>query len=239
MWFVKNEMYEKAIEFFERASEIQPADVKWKLMVASCHRRMTNYAKALECYEAIHAQHPDDVECTLGWLVASALVTTQTHTHKHTWTPHPTINAGLRYLVALCRELGRKYDHYDALLQRIERARSPEHAAGGAGGGMYADGSDDDYGGGLGGYGDGYDAGGYDMAAAAAAAVVAVRVRQPPPPLRRVAAVVVEEAGRQHARQTAGLAAARTGMLRRVGLACQWKRRVAQARATTTLVTRT
>jgi len=60
---VKSELYEKAIEFFERASEIQPQEVKWKLMVASCHRRMANYAKALECYEAIHAQHPDDVEC--------------------------------------------------------------------------------------------------------------------------------------------------------------------------------
>lgn len=63
VWYVKQEMYEKAAEFFERASEIAPGEVKWKLMVASCHRRMTNYGRALECYEAIHAQHPDDPEC--------------------------------------------------------------------------------------------------------------------------------------------------------------------------------
>jgi intraflagellar transport protein 88 len=73
VWFVKNELYEKAIEFFERASEIQPADVKWKLMVASCHRRKRDYAKALECYEIIHAQHPDDAECTCHPLLCACL----------------------------------------------------------------------------------------------------------------------------------------------------------------------
>ena len=31
-------MYEKALSFFQRASEIEPQDVKWKLMVASCLR---------------------------------------------------------------------------------------------------------------------------------------------------------------------------------------------------------
>jgi intraflagellar transport protein 88 len=63
VWFVKSELYEKAIEFFERASEIQPQEAKWKLMVASCHRRMMNYGKALEVYEWIHTQHPDNLEC--------------------------------------------------------------------------------------------------------------------------------------------------------------------------------
>lgn len=63
IWFVKSELYEKAIQFFERASEIQPNEAKWKLMVASCHRRMQNYVKALELYESIHAQHPDNIEC--------------------------------------------------------------------------------------------------------------------------------------------------------------------------------
>ena len=33
--FVKNEMYEKAVAYFERAAQIQPQEVKWKLMVAS------------------------------------------------------------------------------------------------------------------------------------------------------------------------------------------------------------
>ena len=43
VWYVKAELYERAIEFFERASDIQPDEVKWKLMVTSCYRRMGNF----------------------------------------------------------------------------------------------------------------------------------------------------------------------------------------------------
>ena len=67
-YFVKNEMYEKAVTYFERAAQIQPAEVKWKLMVASCHRRSGDYALAFEIYRAIHADFPDNVEC-LRYLV--------------------------------------------------------------------------------------------------------------------------------------------------------------------------
>ena len=45
-YFVKEHHYEKAMQFFQRASQIQPAEVKWKLMVASCHRRVQDYDKA-------------------------------------------------------------------------------------------------------------------------------------------------------------------------------------------------
>jgi len=38
VWYVKSELYERAVEFFSRAAELQPGEVKWKLMVASCHR---------------------------------------------------------------------------------------------------------------------------------------------------------------------------------------------------------
>lgn len=67
-YFVKNEMYEKAVAYFERAAQIQPAEVKWKLMVASCHRRSGDYALAFEIYRAIHADFPDNIEC-LRYLV--------------------------------------------------------------------------------------------------------------------------------------------------------------------------
>jgi intraflagellar transport protein 88 len=39
VWYVQSNLYEEAIVFFERAAEIQPQEVKWQLMVASCHRR--------------------------------------------------------------------------------------------------------------------------------------------------------------------------------------------------------
>lgn len=63
VWYVKSELYEKAIEFFERAAEIQPTEVKWKLMVTSCYRRMGAFQKAMELYEDIHAKYPDNLEC--------------------------------------------------------------------------------------------------------------------------------------------------------------------------------
>lgn len=67
-YFVKNEVYDKAIEFFERAAQILPQEVKWQLMVASCYRRRGDYAVARQRYEAIHHRHPDNVEC-LRYLV--------------------------------------------------------------------------------------------------------------------------------------------------------------------------
>ena len=56
-------MYEKAVTYFERAAQIQPQEVKWKLMVASCHRHSGDYALAFEIYRAIHADFPDNIEC--------------------------------------------------------------------------------------------------------------------------------------------------------------------------------
>ena len=91
--YVKSELYEKAIHFFERASQIQPKEVKWRLMVTSCYRRMGNYQRALELYEKVHAEHPENVEC-------------------------------LRYLVAICKDLGHPHDQYQAKLSRLDRNAS-------------------------------------------------------------------------------------------------------------------
>lgn len=63
IYYVKQEMYEAAIPFFARASQIEPSEVKWRLMVASCYRRMGAYAAALKLYEDIHRWHPNDIEC--------------------------------------------------------------------------------------------------------------------------------------------------------------------------------
>jgi intraflagellar transport protein 88 len=53
VWYVKREMYEQAIEFFEQASSVQPGEVKWRLMVTSCYRRLGDYFKALELYQQV------------------------------------------------------------------------------------------------------------------------------------------------------------------------------------------
>ncbi|CAM9116263.1 unnamed protein product [Hapterophycus canaliculatus] len=90
VWYVKSELYERAIHYFETAAQIQPTEVKWRLMVASCFRRMGNYRKALELYEQIHVQYPDNLEC-------------------------------LRYLVAICRDHDRPFQHYQHKLARLDR----------------------------------------------------------------------------------------------------------------------
>jgi len=63
VWYVKAELYEKAVEFFERAAEVQPDEPKWKLMTASCLRRAGAAARSLEVYEEVAAAHPDNIEC--------------------------------------------------------------------------------------------------------------------------------------------------------------------------------
>ena len=67
-YFVKNEVYDKAMQFFERAAQIQPREVKWQLMVASCHRRRGEYPQAERMYEDIHRRYPENLEC-LRYLV--------------------------------------------------------------------------------------------------------------------------------------------------------------------------
>ena len=41
----------------------RPNQVKWKLMVASCHRRSGNYQQSLETYKQINKRFPDNIEC--------------------------------------------------------------------------------------------------------------------------------------------------------------------------------
>ncbi|XP_037080592.1 intraflagellar transport protein 88 homolog [Pollicipes pollicipes] len=62
-YYIEHQVSEKAIMFFERATLIQPAEVKWHLMIASCFRRAGNYQRALAKYKEIHMKFPDNVEC--------------------------------------------------------------------------------------------------------------------------------------------------------------------------------
>jgi hypothetical protein len=52
----------------------RPNQVKWQLMVASCHRRSGNYQHSLETYKSIHRKFPDNVECKwpVNWIIRPA-----------------------------------------------------------------------------------------------------------------------------------------------------------------------
>lgn len=60
---MESQFVEKAIMFFERAAQIQPGEVRWQLMVASCHRRIGDYQLALQMYKDIHHKFPENIEC--------------------------------------------------------------------------------------------------------------------------------------------------------------------------------
>jgi intraflagellar transport protein 88 len=62
-YYVECQVYEQAIQFFERATFIQPNEVKWHLMIASCFRQSGNYQIAFDTYKQIHSKFPDNVEC--------------------------------------------------------------------------------------------------------------------------------------------------------------------------------
>jgi intraflagellar transport protein 88 len=62
-YYVDSEVYEKAIQFFQKAANIQPLEVKWQLMIAGCYRKSGNYQTAFETYKAIHQRYPENAEC--------------------------------------------------------------------------------------------------------------------------------------------------------------------------------
>lgn len=83
IYYVKQELYEQAIPYFQRAADVQPLESKWLLMVASCHRRMNAYPQALALYEEIHRRFPRDMEC-LRYLVTICKELNIPHEHHAT-----------------------------------------------------------------------------------------------------------------------------------------------------------
>ncbi|PHJ22347.1 tetratricopeptide repeat-containing protein [Cystoisospora suis] len=63
VYYVKQQLFDKAAEFFLHAAALQPSEPKWLLMVASCYRRNENYSAALEFYQKVLSDHPGDMEC--------------------------------------------------------------------------------------------------------------------------------------------------------------------------------
>lgn len=62
-YYVDSQYPEKAIQYFERAAMVQPGEVKWRLMEASCYRRSGNYREALKLYKKINSRFPDNIDC--------------------------------------------------------------------------------------------------------------------------------------------------------------------------------
>jgi intraflagellar transport protein 88 len=62
IFYVKNCNFKKASYYFSIAAKTNPKDLKWKLMIASCHRRMEKYDEALELYKEVYETDNDNLE---------------------------------------------------------------------------------------------------------------------------------------------------------------------------------
>ncbi|KAK7938435.1 hypothetical protein WMY93_001761 [Mugilogobius chulae] len=93
-YHIETHFFEKAIQYFERATLIQPTEVKWQLMVASGFRKSGNYQKSLETYKK------------------------STSAFQKMW------NVGLRLLVKLCTNMGlADVQEYAGKLKKLEKMR--------------------------------------------------------------------------------------------------------------------
>jgi len=62
-YYIDAQFIEKAITYFERAVQVQPLEVKWHLMLATCYRKSGNYGRAMETYKEIHQKFPENLDC--------------------------------------------------------------------------------------------------------------------------------------------------------------------------------
>ena len=62
IFHVKGGNFHQAAQFFEVAAKTNPRDLKWKLMIASCYRRMDQLPRALGLYKEVHEKDPDNME---------------------------------------------------------------------------------------------------------------------------------------------------------------------------------
>ncbi|GMT29246.1 hypothetical protein PFISCL1PPCAC_20543, partial [Pristionchus fissidentatus] len=62
-YYLEAQFAEKAVTYFEKAALMQPDEIKWHMMIASCTRRAGNYQKAFDLYKAVHHKFPSDLNC--------------------------------------------------------------------------------------------------------------------------------------------------------------------------------
>ncbi|XP_019856769.1 PREDICTED: intraflagellar transport protein 88 homolog [Amphimedon queenslandica] len=62
-YYMDSQYFDKAATYFEKASLIQPDQVNWQLMIASCYRKMGNYQLAYRCYKSILKSFPNNIDC--------------------------------------------------------------------------------------------------------------------------------------------------------------------------------
>jgi len=102
VYFINHSLYENAIAVFHDAARIQPELAKWRLMIASCHRRMNCFDAAIRIYQhllATTAAAGNEADCELQFKC-------------------------YQYLAAITAQIDHpQAEHYRLLLQRQQQLR--------------------------------------------------------------------------------------------------------------------
>ena len=70
-FFVKQEMYERSLYFFQQALLVQPKEIKWGFAIASAHKRCGEHDIAFHAYQKLYDDFPENEEC-LRHLISSS-----------------------------------------------------------------------------------------------------------------------------------------------------------------------
>ncbi|KAI1731152.1 tetratricopeptide repeat domain-containing protein [Ditylenchus destructor] len=62
-YYLYAQFAEKAVNYFEKAALMEPNNIEWQLLIASCQRRSGNFQKAMQQYKQIHRRFPNNIEC--------------------------------------------------------------------------------------------------------------------------------------------------------------------------------
>ena len=130
VFHVSRNIYERAIQFFERAAEIKPTEVKWRLMVASCYRRMNSFKKAYELYKKIHDEvrpYSPEVLRLPGPCFLRRAAVLQSLIEQLPSLQFPDNIESLRYLAMIGENLQiGDYQKYEELLEKAKREHSQQ-----------------------------------------------------------------------------------------------------------------
>ncbi|KAM3176104.1 hypothetical protein ACTXT7_007179 [Hymenolepis weldensis] len=116
-YYIELQLYEKSVTFFERAVLMQPDEIKWQLMIASCHRKSGNYQQALKAYKKIHNKFPESIECKFESSI-------KVHNLVHIILAELILYAGLQFLVRLHSDMNlSEAEEYMAKLNKAIKLR--------------------------------------------------------------------------------------------------------------------
>ena len=137
--YVKNDDENQAYHFYAESYRYFPVNLDVISWLGVWFVKAELYEKAIEFFERASEIQPKEVKWRL--MVASCYrrmgsYATALDLYEEIHITHPENLECLRYLVALCKEMHRRYDHYEQRLIKLERTINASNATMGGGGAL-------------------------------------------------------------------------------------------------------